>query len=94
VRREGEGGSTRAVLTVHDDGPGISPALQQELFTRFARGDTSRARKTGGTGLGLAIAKAIVEAHHGTITVRSVPGDTTFEVRLPARPAGASSPVQ
>ena len=87
VHREGQGGATRAVLTVHDDGPGISPALQQELFTRFARGDASRARKTGGTGLGLAIAKAIVEAHHGTITVRSAPGDTTFEVRLPARPA-------
>ncbi|OCG76622.1 hypothetical protein A7J15_11550 [Microbacterium sediminis] len=87
VHREGSGGATRAVLTVHDDGPGISPELQQELFTRFARGDVSRARKTGGTGLGLAIAKAIVEAHHGTIGVRSTPGDTTFEVRLPARPA-------
>ncbi|GAB2516145.1 two-component system sensor histidine kinase TcrY [Microbacterium petrolearium] len=87
IAREGSGGATRAVLQVHDDGPGIDPALQKELFARFARGDVSRARKTGGTGLGLAIAKAIVEAHHGTITVRSEPGDTTFEVRLPARPA-------
>ncbi|QGU28711.1 sensor histidine kinase [Microbacterium oryzae] len=87
LRLEGEGGATRAVLTVHDDGPGIDADLQRELFTRFARGDRSRARRTGGTGLGLSIAKAIVEAHHGEISVRSVPGDTTFEVRLPARPA-------
>ena len=84
---DGEGSGTRAVLTVHDDGPGIDEDLQQELFTRFTRGDKSRARKTGGTGLGLSIAKAIVEAHHGDISVRSAPGDTTFEVRLPARPA-------
>jgi len=71
---------------VHDDGPGIDPALQGELFTRFARGDRSRARATGGTGLGLAIVKAIVEAHHGEIRVFGGPGDTTFEVTLPAKP--------
>ena len=75
-----------AVLRVHDDGPGIDPALRDELFERFSRGDRSRARQTGGTGLGLSIARAIVDAHGGTISVRSVPGDTTFEVRLPARP--------
>ncbi|GAA5197191.1 sensor histidine kinase [Microbacterium jejuense] len=76
-----------AVLTVHDDGPGVDPALQGELFERFSRGDRSRARQTGGTGLGLSIARAIVDAHGGSIRVDSVPGDTTFEVRLPARPA-------
>lgn len=76
-----------AVLRVHDDGPGVDPAVKAELFERFARADRSRARKTGGTGLGLSIAKAIVAAHGGTITVSSEPGDTTFEVRLPARPA-------
>ena len=76
-----------AVLTVHDDGPGVDPAVAGELFERFARADRSRARRTGGTGLGLSIARAIVHAHHGSITVRSAPGDTTFEVRLPARPA-------
>ncbi|HWI32369.1 MAG TPA: ATP-binding protein [Microbacterium sp.] len=75
-----------AVLTVHDDGPGVDPAVQADLFERFARGDRSRARQTGGTGLGLSIAKAIVTAHHGTIEVDSAPGDTTFTLRLPARP--------
>ena len=83
VAREG----SHAVLRVHDDGPGVDAALRDELFERFSRGDRSRARKTGGTGLGLSIAKAIVSAHRGTITAASVPGDTTFEVRLPARPA-------
>ncbi|MGB4135302.1 MAG: ATP-binding protein [Microbacterium sp.] len=72
-----------AELRVHDDGPGIDPGVQGELFARFARGDVSRARQTGGTGLGLAIAKAIVEGHGGTLGVESAPGDTTFTVRLP-----------
>src|SRR5690606_16291903 len=77
---------TEAVVRVHDDGPGIDPKIADELFERFARADASRARKTGGAGLGLASAKAIVDAHGGTLTVDSVPGSTTFELRLPARP--------
>lgn len=80
-----------AVLRVHDDGPGIDPSVADELFERFARADRSRARHTGGTGLGLSIARAIVQAHHGTISVHSTPGDTTFEVRLPARPHDPSA---
>jgi two-component system OmpR family sensor kinase len=80
-----------ALLRVHDDGPGIDPAIADELFERFSRADRSRARNTGGTGLGLSIVRAIVTAHHGTITVSSEPGDTTFEVRLPARPADPDS---
>ncbi|MCR2812204.1 HAMP domain-containing histidine kinase [Microbacterium sp. zg.Y1090] len=85
VAREGDS----AVLRVHDDGPGVDPRVADELFERFARGDRSRARRTGGTGLGLAIARAIVQAHHGELTVRSRPGDTVFEVRLPV--AGTAS---
>jgi two-component system OmpR family sensor kinase len=83
VSRDG----TWAVLRVHDDGPGIDPAIADRLFERFARADSSRARQTGGTGLGLSIAKAIVDGHRGTIRVDSRPGSTTFEVRVPARPA-------
>ncbi len=86
VTREGD----EAVLRVHDDGPGIDPGVRDELFARFARGDSSRARQTGGTGLGLAIAKAIVEGHGGHITVASEPGDTTFTVRLPVNPAASA----
>jgi two-component system OmpR family sensor kinase len=72
-----------AVLTVQDDGPGISEELQAVLFERFARGDGSRARKTGSTGLGLAIVAAVVEGHGGTVEVESSPGRTAFTVRLP-----------
>lgn len=82
VVREG----TDAVLRVHDDGPGIDPRIAHELFERFARADLSRARQSGGSGLGLSIARAIVTAHGGEISVDSRPGDTTFTVRLPARP--------
>lgn len=88
VAREGD----EAVLRVHDDGPGIDPAIRDELFARFARGDSSRARQTGGTGLGLAIAKAIVEGHRGFITVTSEPGDTTFTVRIPVTPTADGTP--
>ena len=87
VERRGD----EAIVSVHDDGPGVDPAIRAELFERFARADRSRARNTGGTGLGLSIARAIVEAHHGTLSVRSEPGDTTFEVRLPARPEDFAS---
>ena len=72
-----------AVIDVHDDGEGIDPSVRDGLFDRFSRADKSRARKTGGTGLGLSIAKAIADAHHGSLSVRSVPGDTTFTFRLP-----------
>lgn len=75
-----------AILRVHDDGPGINPSVVNELFERFSRADSSRARQTGGTGLGLSIAKAIITGHGGRIVVDSEPGSTTFEVRLPARP--------
>ncbi|HWV49615.1 MAG TPA: ATP-binding protein [Microbacterium sp.] len=85
VARDGDHG----ILRVHDDGPGIDPAVREELFARFARGDSSRARQTGGTGLGLAIVKAIVEGHHGEIVVDSEPGSTTFTVRIPVNPASA-----
>lgn len=73
-------------LRVHDNGPGIDPAVASELFERFSRADRSRARQTGGTGLGLSIARAIARAHHGDLSVTSVPGNTVFELRLPARP--------
>jgi two-component system OmpR family sensor kinase len=87
VSLEGSGSASRAIVRVHDTGPGISPELQSRLFTRFVRADASRARKTGGSGLGLSIARAIVEAHHGEISVESEPGSTTFTVSLPAKPS-------
>ena len=78
-----EGGD--ALISVQDDGPGISPGLLPVLFERFARGDGSRSRATGSTGLGLAIVAAVVEAHNGAVSVESRPGDTRFVVRIPLR---------
>jgi two-component system OmpR family sensor kinase len=77
----------RAELTITDDGPGIPPELLPELFERFTRGDTSRARDAGAagksSGLGLAIVDAVVAAHRGCVTVTSRPGLTRFAIVLP-----------
>ena len=74
---------TEAVLAVADDGIGMSEQEQAQAFDRFWRSDASRERP--GSGLGLAIAKAVTEAHGGTISVASQPGaGTTFTVRIPA----------
>ncbi|MET4781106.1 ATP-binding protein [Glaciihabitans sp. UYNi722] len=72
-----------AVITVSDDGPGIPDDVKPILFERFARGDSSRSRVAGSTGLGLAIVSAVVEGHHGAVSVESEPGSTTFRVELP-----------
>ena len=76
------------IVRIHDDGPGIAPEVRDRLFERFARGDSSRERRTGSTGLGMSIALAIVQSHGGSIDVDSstAPEDhgTTFSVRLPA----------
>ena len=65
-----EGGSLVAI-SVTDDGIGIDDADLPHIFDRFYRTDRSRRRGIGGTGLGLAIARAIVQAHGGTISVAS-----------------------
>lgn len=82
-------------ISVADDGPGIAPSVRDRLFERFARGDASRERRTGSTGLGMSIALAIVQSHHGTLTVDSRTGaedhGTTFTVTLPAAPPPADA---
>ena len=79
VRRDG--------FAVHDDGPGFPPDLVDHAFERFARGDAARTRgQEVGVGLGLSLVEAIVTAHRGRVTLRSVPGDTTIDVSLPGAP--------
>ena len=71
-------------LTVHNTGPGIPAVDLPHIFDRFYRADQARASHTGRTGLGLAIAKAIVQAHGGSITATSEPEQgATFTVMLP-----------
>ena len=80
-----EGLKDRSVISVIDDGPGFGNVDPKMLFTRFYRGDNSRARNTGGTGLGLSIAKSIVDAHDGTIeAVNVAEGGACFIVALPS----------
>ncbi len=74
-----------ALVTIADNGPGISVELAEKLFGRFVRGDASRSREAGSSGLGLAIVKAIVEAHGGQISAanREEASGAVFTVRLP-----------
>lgn len=73
-----------ANLTVRNSGEGISEEAQKQIFERFYREDTSRARESGGYGLGLAIAKAIVNTSNGSISVKSKKNEyAEFTVKLP-----------
>lgn len=80
-----ERSDARCEICVTDHGPGISAQAQEQLFERFTQLHDNGNTKLPGTGLGLNITKRLVELHHGTISVDSVPGQrTTFCVTLPA----------
>lgn len=73
-------------ISIEDNGSGIPEEDIPFVFDRFYKADKSRTRnsKKKGTGLGLAIAKNIVEAHGGSINVKSMMDEgTTFEIRIP-----------
>ena len=72
-------------LTITDTGIGISPDLMARIFQPFEQGSEPFVQRLGGLGLGLTIAKALVDAHGGSISVSSEGANkgTTFVVRLP-----------
>jgi two-component system sensor histidine kinase BarA len=71
-------------ISVQDFGEGIEKSQQEAIFSPFTQLDDSSTREHGGAGLGLAVVKQFVEAHGGTVTVSSNPGEgSRFTVRLP-----------
>ncbi len=81
-------------IAVADTGCGIDPDLLPRLFSPFERADNTFAASQGGTGLGLALVRHLVEAHGGSCSVQSTPGQgTTFRLRLPIMSSFAPSSV-
>ncbi|MET0356685.1 MAG: hybrid sensor histidine kinase/response regulator [Cellvibrio sp.] len=71
-----------AYLSVRDHGAGISREEQQRIFEKFERGENKKV--CAGLGMGLYIARQLAEAHHGSLTVESTPGEgANFILRLP-----------
>jgi len=82
------GGSGYVRLTVRDEGPGIPPEHQEQIFGQFERG--AAPENLPGMGLGLWLVRRIVTAHGGTVTLDSRPGaGATFTVIVPTNPERA-----
>jgi len=75
-------GPDEIVVTVEDNGVGMSEEIQSRLFTRFFS-----TKATRGTGLGLSVVKKIAEEHGGSVAVQSEPGrGSVFQIHLPRTP--------
>lgn len=71
------------VFEVSDNGVGIPPQIQSQIFERFFRGQQKGIEHVSGSGLGLSLVKAVVDNHGGHIEVRSVEDEgTTFTIRI------------
>lgn len=78
------------ILTVSDEGPGISPAEEASIFGRYERG--SAAHNVSGSGLGLHVSREIMRAHGGDLRLVHTGGaGATFEFSLPRRPPGTQA---
>jgi signal transduction histidine kinase len=91
IKYTGEGGTVtisagrtdgQATVRFRDTGMGIPEAEQGRIWDRLYRGDKSRSQR--GLGLGLSVVRAVVQAHHGAVTVTSKPGEgSEFSIVLP-----------
>jgi two-component system phosphate regulon sensor histidine kinase PhoR len=72
------------ILSVEDNGIGMTKAVQSKIFERFYRQSSGNVHDVKGFGLGLNYARSIIEAHKGIINVFSEPGKgSRFEIFLP-----------
>jgi len=78
----GRNGDRMATIQVENSGETISPEHLPRLFDRFYRADPSRKRLADGVGLGLALTRSIIQAHGGSVSVRSADGVTIFELQM------------
>ncbi|MGC4952743.1 sensor histidine kinase [Actinomadura citrea] len=83
IEIEARADGDKAVVEVHDDGPGIPFADRDRVFERFTRLDPARSREKGGSGLGLPIAREIALAHGGTVQVADGTRGARLVLRLP-----------
>jgi signal transduction histidine kinase len=92
LRREG----SSAIISVRDSGLGIQPEDLDRIFVRFVRAGRGRSRRVGGMGLGLAIAKAVLEAHGGSVKASNAPGSgALFELTIPlSQPAAVKAELE
>ncbi len=81
---------TGAVVTISDDGPGLSESEREHVFEPFFRVESSRNRDTGGIGLGLSIARSIARSHGGDVTLEPLEDGPGLKavVRLPVAKTG------
>ncbi|MEB3229483.1 MAG: ATP-binding protein [Leptolyngbyaceae bacterium] len=77
--------STGVEVAIADQGPGIPPDKQEEVFKPFVRLEQSRNRATGGTGLGLAVARTVIRRHGGDIRLQNDPDAGSLGQRPPER---------
>lgn len=89
------GGGNRLVISVRDNGIGMTPESQARIFCAFEQAEASISRQFAGTGLGLAIVQRLVTQMGGDIQVQSALGNgATFEVRLPMEPVAGDAERQ
>lgn len=81
------------VISVSDNGPGMTPDELPHVFERFYRTRHARQQHSGGTGLGLAICKAFIEAHASTIWAESNEKGTTIAFSLPLVSPAITAPL-
>lgn len=90
LKQDGQG-----VISVTDNGVGMSPELLPHIFDLFVQADRSLDRAQGGLGIGLSVVKQLVEMHGGSVTASSdgAGKGTRMELRLPLQEAAVSAPA-